>query len=909
MKDFLGRSGATFGTLLLLLAAGCSSGTEGEATASTERDADWFTKSTVSLRGTLSVPSAATLFEEPELAQQQAQFDPGAALRCEVETSEGFRSAVKEIGGFRWDYYVQTLEDLSQPRIASGFYYARDDGATNAGTASGAPVEIAKADIVALTAEAALYHSPGHGLFVIALGDGEPEVRCAVKLPGEVKKFYLYDGHLLAMVENFSYGAGKRSHLLHFTVEGTTLSFVESVPVANGAILDSRRFNDQLVLYTGLTLAQDAATSVSSSTASSVAGSWAQPVPASEHRAMKVFRIGDRLERVMDDTLLDSTVSEEYLRSQEVAKDTSVGTELHRSTSFGDALWASDRYFALNQNVTRTLFAGFETNYYDVCVKSHTVEEPYTSCTTKYETRPNPAYVAPTNSGGDRSCDGQSLRACLRRVARVSNPTIQVPVETKCQEAIRSSWYCDAYEQKSYTFPVFDHVRETKLFIYEYTESGFIRLADEVRTIENPGLAQLSLDDSVTTLTTSDTSQELLLAGNLQNLQFQNGFLYAISDGELRTFAIDGSSLVQTSQVTAASDLLETSLFTNEKLYLSDWSWVYGSGDQSRLRIFDLTNAAFPKQASQDQTLPGGHSVLLPMDQGLLTIGSVREFEGNSGNWLKESLFEDPFGTELSHLIVGSDLEDTYPTGLSDGSYYFGSADARLFLPYVGNSWDSARHEARIGVSRVVDKAIVSEGAIVLPEVPERVRPVPAQQNSYLAFAPNSLHRLTPAGNEWAAAPFFEYFTTRAVYRLSDEEQYLELLQLGRRCKLHVASVDRINDRSSDKVSEEFECGNPGAEIRAFGHHLIFGRSWESDTQVVEAAGVRFELDGTVESLTQDETRAIEERIDARQVCVLARVLVENSRVDYSKTPDLSQVGCMTELEYDDASEVAATKQ
>jgi hypothetical protein len=173
------------------------------------------------------------------------------------------------------------------------------------------------------------------------------------------------------------------------------------------------------------------------------------------------------------------------------------------------------------------------TRDYRVCTASHTVPVSYRSCRTLYETRPNPNYVPPDNSGGDRACKGVTLADCLRAVARASNPTMQVPVGTECVDRTYNQWICDAYETRSTTYPELRRESATRLTIFEYTESGFVRLDGKVAEIVTPGLTDVQANSSVPTLTTSSTTFDLSIPGRLQTLQFQNGFLYAIAVGTL----------------------------------------------------------------------------------------------------------------------------------------------------------------------------------------------------------------------------------------------------------------------------------------------------------------------------------------------------------------------------------------
>jgi len=571
---------------------------------------------------------------------------------------------------------------------------------------------------------------------------------------------------------------------------------------------------------------------------------------------------------------------------------------------YDTTMWASDHYFAVTQSIDRTLLTGWSVRNYRVCTQSHTVERPYRSCTTKFETRPNPDYVPPDNSGGDRSCNGATLRDCLPAVVRVSSPTIQVPVGITCIDTTYRDWICDAYEAKSYTYPTFRSESGTKLFIYEYTDTGFVRLADQVQQLDTAALGSLTADANVAKLTFTKTPAELLLQGRLQTLQFQNGYLYAISDGELRTFAINGSSLVQTSQVRGTSGTLQTALFTDKRLYLSVYSWgSYRADPSSVLRVFDLANPAFPQQASQDLSLPGGHDAIMPIDAGIFTIGSVDRFEGQTGPWLKLGLFADPFAAEKSYLILGTDLKGPRASVTADVTYYLDPVASRLFLPYSGLDLQrTARMVSRVSISHVADSTIVSEGALELPETPERVRPLPGRDGQVLTFAPNSIRWVTQGTKDWQAASVFTFYRPFALYHPTMGDQYFELSRLGRDCKLHLAAKDAINRRDGSRTSPAFECLGYGA--RAFANNLLFGGN----------IGVRFAVDAqdpqspiTLMPLTQAEIDQINAAVQARPTCILDPSKADDSPIDWTKTPDLSHMRCYTPAEFAELVKNAST--
>ncbi|HMA92236.1 MAG TPA: hypothetical protein VKP30_06095, partial [Polyangiaceae bacterium] len=313
-----------------------------------------------------------------------------------------------------------------------------------------------------------------------------------------------------------------------------------------------------------------------------------------------------------------------------------------------------------------------------------------------------------------------------------------------------------------------------------------------------------------------------------------------------------------------------------------------GSYDKSVLRVIDLTNPAFPRQASEDRSLPGGHRSILPTSKGILTIGTVNNFEPGISSVLKLGLFTDPFTSELAYLILGTDLSSSY---LGDSkSQYFDSSAERLFLPYTGQDRASKNAVSRVGVSHLVQASIVSDGAIVMPEPVARVRPRPASSGTeMLAFSSSAIEWLRPADSGWAATPVLEYYRPVALYRLTDEDEYLEVLRLGDRCQLHFADAAKLNVRAGATAETNFDC--PGYSVWAYDRNLVFSTT----------SGVRFAPDRTITRLTEAEITELIARRAERPICLLSQQRVDSTSVDFRAKPDLSRMVCYSPKEYQEA--------
>jgi len=827
-----------------------------------------------------AVPFQGQVLSAQNLATQLGAYDPGSLLRCEVAQDSQYQDAIDALGGVTWGYGVGVLEDQSKPRYLAGVekQLLQVPGATSAAP-DDSGVEIALADVVAVTESAGLFYSTNHGLMIVGLEGAAPEFRCATPLPGRVDQFYFHDGHLVVMTKSQD---NRDSYLLHFAVDGTSIRFVELVSLGAVDVLDSRRFNDRLVFYTTLALAP--ATEAPAGTGGTGTAPIAVPSATSRtpaaHRALHVYRLGDRLEEELYDTLLDTSQSQDQLFEQ-VTDATPIGSQLYEARSFGTSMWASDHYFVVTEQISKTFLDGWQTQTYPVCTASHTKTIPYTYCWTEYETRPNPDYVEPDNSGGDRACHGTTLSDCLVEVARVSNKTIQVPVGKKCEQRERTEWFCDSYETRSTTYPLLRNDASTQLYIYEYTDDGFVQVDSKVHEVENSGLDTASPDDKVDVITTSADSYDLAVPGSVQTLYFQNGYLYVISQGVLQVYAMGGPSIVRTSTLPVVNESLQASLFSGDRLYLSDFGW--SGGDHSTLRVINLRNPAFPSQDGATHQLPGGHRSIIAADAGIFTIGTVVQFMGQNVNALKLGLFTDPYAEETAYSILGTDL--SYTSLLDEKSQLFSSTSQRLLLPYTGQD-EAHLAVQRVGVSRVVPGSIESEGAVVLPEPAVRIRPLPSGDEAYLTFAKNSIEWLTPDGQgEWQAAPVLEYFEPFALYPRTPKA--VELQHLGTRCRLYFADPDAINERRDDAYSEEFTCLG---YAQAYDRRFIFSAT----------SGVEFDDDHGVRELTEDEVTDTLAKIAQRPYCLLSLAIVENTWLDPATLPPLDRFTCLSPTEYND---------
>jgi len=132
-----------------------------------------------------------------------------------------------------------------------------------------------------------------------------------------------------------------------------------------------------------------------------------------------------------------------------------------------------------------------------------------------------------------------------------------------------------------------------------------------------------------------------------------------------------------------------------------------------------------------------------------------------------------------------------------------------------------------------------------------------------------------------------EYFQPIAVYRLNEDDDYVEIQRLGDRCQLYFSNANDINQRDSGDHTDIFDC--PGSGYTAYDRRLLIG-----------SAGVEFneqsDQDGRYELtfLTEEEIQQTRDAIAERKTCLLSLEVVSDLSVDYYSLPDEAEVTCVT---------------
>ena len=94
------------------------------------------------------------------------------------------------------------------------------------------------------------------------------------------------------------------------------------------------------------------------------------------------------------------------------------------------------------------------------------------------------------------------------------------------------------------SYPEYRDEKKTRYIVYRFNDGEFSRLDDtlfELDPAANDGAASLAFEQV-----------PFVLDGHIRkadHIQFQNGYLYVLSSGELHTFRLEGNSAIRTSRI------------------------------------------------------------------------------------------------------------------------------------------------------------------------------------------------------------------------------------------------------------------------------------------------------------------------------------------------------------------------
>ena len=832
---------------------------------------------TVSYRNAIRVPAHGTVLEAQAFATQIKTLDPAQGIRCAANDAAGFGDLTSYLGGITWTHPAGIIRDASLPPLYSGrrgpdYGYGADASAGAAAEASAAP-NIERPDLVGVQGGIAIFLSKQHGLISVDTRGPQPQLSCAMKLPGEPMNF-LFRGNEIVVVVN-ARGGGARSALLRFAVDNGAFRFVDAVRFDDQRVVDARLFDSTIVAYTSWTKPQapympSSPTPAGAGSPSggrgepSSGGSMAAPSPSQPYGGgnqlgtkVLVVQWDDALKIDWEDSLMNDPVAVDPLQGKDPNTEFEKGQLVAEAKSYLGFVAASDRYLAVPRTVRQTRFSHMETYTYQVCSNYNPRAEQVQSCNVNYERKPNPDYRAPNPSTGDYACEGKALADCIKQAAPTVSQYIYVPVGQTCQQV----WIgrCEAYETRSTTYPRFKDEEATELTVYRFEAGSFTKLDGSLsKMVEKQGA--LAFEQG-----------PLSVKGLIQNrnqVQFQNGHLYMFADNALQTLAVAGNSIayIKRLDVAASTQSNPSVVFSADRAMISSPGPYNGSMSQSQVAMLDLTSPALPKTITQF-VMAGQSTQLMMAAGGILGPGQVSFQNGGVGrNLQKLTLFSRDNGSELDNLLLGTEYDAFASSwfGATDDQRIRLGSNGRIFLPYSGrhhaDQYEATAH--RLNISRIDGARLVSERSFNVSD--EIIRTASVNDDRSLAFGDSATYQVdrNSASGTWEISTLREFFTPFATYRLNDQDLHARISRVGTKCRIttHAGITGIFGD---DKLAQvELPCGS--GYPTGFGPSVLFAET---------RTGVTISADGrTITVLPAAEVAAKLDAVPKDTYCFLEGV-------------------------------------
>jgi hypothetical protein len=861
---------------------------------------------TRSYRSQVRVPASGAIMSYVDFATQVSRLDPLAAMRCPVSNDAEFQAAVDALGGINWTHPVDILKDLSQPPLYRGVIPPMRAGTPtmdNAGAMTSPSPTIVRPDLIGYQDNIAIFLSQRHGLLAVNTAGPTPVLSCALKLPGQPKYFFYQGSELVLLINGVSVN---EAALLRFGVTASGFTFKDAVMLDHQQIQDARLFNSTLVIYANLSLPQ-----TSTTTANPDGGSGsgvAAPVTASGSSVttgVKVTTVqwGTSLTVAWEEELLNDPTSADPLAGQnpvDAAKQLAVGQVVATYKSYKPFISASDRYFVVSRDVSKTVFTGTQSQTYTYCAASHAgPEHTVEYCYPKYEQRPNPDYKDPQSTKGDYPCNGKSLLDCIQEAAPVISKYIYVRVGQTCSSYSYHDYICDRTESQTVSWPTYRTDHSTQFVVWRYTDNDFVKLDEQLFEMASPG----TTSGSVPSLTF--TGAPLEVSGTIDSkgdLQFQQGHFYVLTNqGQvLHTLLIAGNSIaelgVQNTPRQGGSYSYSGShsaLFSDTRMMVSrayyDSTAPKGITSWSDVIMMDLGAPSFPAQVNHF-TMPGSSTQLLMASAGILGPGQVSfTSSGVARNLQKITLFDQSNASEVDNVLLGTeynaDFTQTWLGTSDDQRIRLDWGSQRLFMPYAGNlntptsTFNPTAHRLNItavGVGTGLDSEMTFN---VIEDV---VRTVSLDSSptagSALAFGDSSIYALTQGSQGWSMNALEEFATPFAVYRLNDTgDVHARIDRIGARCQISTFSGSlKAFAPTHLATGPAIACPESGSPM-AIGLAVVFSGS---------STGWRISPDGlTITAMTADEVKEALTHVVYTTYCAL-----DGSKTDGTPVPYLDAV-------------------
>jgi hypothetical protein len=814
----------------------------------------------VSLTATVDVPVAGTYLTTDEFWGEVAANDPLFGRRCPTANDALLTEVGDRLGGVRWGHTVRQLIDEGQPKLYDSKFADEQPewppyADSNRGGEAGGDVTIERPDLVGYRDGYAVFLSNTHGLLVVDVRGDAPKVSCALQLPGEPLNFFARGN---AFVINVN-GAGEAYHngsaLLHFRFNADAFELVDAPFFAHERIVDARSFTDNisqaLAVYTQVFEAREEL--IETPPDSCPESGCPEPETRSYWQPTGAVRLN-----VLDWTeSLGAAFTDEFQNDDIGALEATVvdqgeplvaGQHVYSYQSFHDFLSASDRYLVIPQRGTDR-FVDHIVNYTrQRCTSYNPQWYQQTRCYPDYERRPNPDYVPPAPSG-DYDCNGLSLAACIQQAAPRVSQYIYVRVGQTCNQY----WVgrCEAYETYSGSYPVYRDEKKTRYLVYRFANGAFSRLDDTLFDLDptaGEGASRLSFSPVPFELTGHITRPD--------HIQFQNGYLYVLSSGELHTFRLEGNSAVRTARLEPMG------------AWVDDWyaeqALIRYSGDRAMIAkrssswnwtdIISLSLAQpYRPVVNNSFTMPGNDTQILASQFGYLAPGQVDIPMG--GDYVRSlqklTLHSREDAAELDNLILGTEfnsLGQTYLGG-DDQALRLDGASQRLFAPFLGYHHVTSVPSFLLSISQIAEGDIVSMGTLEMSEA--IVRTVGITADLALAFGDSSVHRLS-LGREgepglWQSETVEEIFVTTHAYRFDDQDRHARIDRFSQKCRITTVENRAALFAQADGIAaNSFEVYCVG-EPHAIGSSIVFAQS---------ETGVTWDASGeNLRALSADEVR------------------------------------------------------
>ena len=788
-----------------------------------------------SLTANIEVPHAGTYLETEDFWGEVAANDPMFGRRCHSANDQLLAEVGDRLGGVRWGHTVNQLIDEGQPGLFDSKFpeqepeWMYDATATNEDRAS-ERVTIERPDLVGYRDGYAVFLSNTHGLLLVDINGETPRVSCALQLPGEPLNFFARGNTFVINVNAAGEAYYRGSALLHFRFAAESFELIDAPFFERERIIDGRSFSDgggqALAIYTNVfeelsdVIAYDCN---EDGCPEPYSHTWWQQTGAVR---LNVLNWGQGLQRVFTDEFQNDDVGALETTVIDRGEVPVAGQHVYSYQSFHPFLSASDRYLVIPQSGTDRFVDRIINYTRQRCVDYNPQWRQQNRCYPNYERRPNPDYVPPAPSG-DYDCDGQSLEACIVQAAPQVSQYIYVRTGQTCYDY----WVgrCEGYETYHGSYPQYRDEKKTRYIVYRFQNGEFTRLDDTLFELDP------TASDGDASLAFVRTPFEL--DGHIakpDHIQFQNGYLYVLSSGELHTFRLEGSTAIRTGRMYPTGS--STSSWRVEQAhirYSGDRAMISqpsSSWDRSDIISLSLTEP-FRPSVNNSFSMPGNNAQILVSQYGYLAPGQVEIPMGGeyTRNLQKLTLHAREDAAELDNLLLGTEFNSLGQTYLSgdDQALRLDGVSQRLFAPFMGYHHVTYVPSYLLSISQIAPGDITSMGTLEMSEA--IVRTVGINSDEALAFGNSSVHRLTLGRDDapelWRSEAVEEIFVATAGYRFDTEDRHARLDRFSQKCRVTtVANREELFEGTDDSQENTLEIPCVGSP-QAIGLSIVFVES------------------------------------------------------------------------------------